>query len=234
MSARARDDLAAFVQNKFAAIAPRYDLLNSVLSLGIDSSWRRAVTRQLPVVSYPLVLDVCAGTLPLTRELLKAGGRRVIALDFCQAMLARGRDQIPPGGKRPLLLCADGQRLPLRSEAVNAATVAFGARNLAEPAEGINEMYRVLKPSGRVVILEFSRPDNPLIGLLYKLYLGKILPAIGGLVSGDKEAYSYLASSIGAFMAPQEVARLMARAGFRGVRYLPLTMGIVTLYVGDK
>lgn len=224
-------ELAAFVREKFAAISPRYDLLNTVLSLGIDASWRRAVARELPVAHYPVVLDVCAGTLPLARELMKAEGRQVIALDFCRAMLAEGRER----SKRPMpLVCADGQVLPLREAAVDAATVAFGVRNLARPELGLAEMQRVLRPGGRAVVLEFSRPKNPLFSPLYRFYLTRILPFVGGMISGDREAYGYLASSIGRFMEPPELAGLMRRAGFASVRYRPLSMGIVTLYVGDK
>jgi demethylmenaquinone methyltransferase/2-methoxy-6-polyprenyl-1,4-benzoquinol methylase len=223
-------DLAGFVREKFAAISPRYDLLNTLLSFGVDASWRRAVARELPAARYPLVLDVCAGTLPLARELKRDARRQVIALDFCPEMLACGRSKGPPIP----LLCADGQLLPLRAGAVDGATVAFGVRNLASPGAGVAEMHRVLKPGGRAVILEFSRPKGPLFGRLYRLYLARVLPAVGGLVSGDREAYGYLASSIGAFMEPAELAGLMHQAGFRSVRHRPLTMGIVTMYVGDK
>jgi demethylmenaquinone methyltransferase/2-methoxy-6-polyprenyl-1,4-benzoquinol methylase len=223
-------EFAGFVRDKFAAISPRYDLLNSVLSLGIDASWRRAVARELPP-SYPLVLDLCAGTLPLSRELLNTPGRRVVALDFCHAMLVQGRDRL----KLPIpLLCADGQLVPLRSGSVDGVTVAFGVRNLASPAAGLAEMQRVLRPGGRAVILEFSRPTSPLFGPLYRFYLGRVLPVVGGMISGDREAYGYLASSIGAFMEPNELAALMRGAGFRAVRYRRLTMGIVTMHVGDK
>jgi len=230
--AAAERDFAAFVQGKFAAISPRYDLLNTVLSFGIDASWRKAVCRELPAARYPLVLDVCAGTLPLARELLKASGRRVVALDFCHAMLVRGREKAP---RQALpLICGDGMRLPLRDASVDAATVAFGVRNLAQPSLGVSEMHRVLRPGGRAVVLEFSRPKNPLFGPLYSFYLKRLLPFVGGIVSGDREAYGYLAASIGKFMEPAELAAIMRQAGFRGVRYQALTMGIVTLYVGDK
>jgi demethylmenaquinone methyltransferase/2-methoxy-6-polyprenyl-1,4-benzoquinol methylase len=228
----AERDFAGFVREKFARVAPRYDLLNSVLSLGIDASWRRAVARELPVARYRLILDVCAGTLPLSRELLKDRGRQVIALDFCRAMLAQGRDREP---SCPIpLLCADGQVLPLRPATVDGATVAFGVRNLARPELGLAEMQRVLRPGGRLVVLEFSRPQSPVFGPLYRLYLRRVLPVVGGLISGDREAYGYLASSIGAFMEPAELAGLMRRVGFGNVRHRPLTMGIVTMYVGDK
>jgi demethylmenaquinone methyltransferase/2-methoxy-6-polyprenyl-1,4-benzoquinol methylase len=231
MAETAQRDFAAFVRDKFAAISPRYDLLNTVLSLGIDASWRRAVAAELPVARYPLILDVCAGTLPLARELMKSKGRQVIALDFCHAMLLSGRER---HACRIPLLCGDGQLLPLRGGTVDAATVAFGVRNLASPFKGVNEMHRVLRPGGRAVILEFSRPRNPLFGPLYRLYLTRVLPLVGGIISGDREAYGYLASSIGKFMEPGELAGLMRRAGFKGVRHRPLTMGIVTMYVGDK
>jgi len=227
---------AGFVREKFSRIARRYDLLNSLLSLGIDATWRKAVCRELPPERYPRVLDLCAGTLTLSRELLGANGtRKVMALDFCQGMLAEGRRRFSLEGDCPIpCVCADGMRVPLKDASVDAVTVAFGVRNLARPEEGIREMHRILKPGGRMIILEFSRPRSPVFAPLYGFYLNHLLPCIGGIISGDAEAYRYLAKSIGRFMTPEEVVSLSREAGFTSVRARALTMGIVTLFVGDK
>jgi len=131
-------------------------------------------------------------------------------------------------------VCGDGEMIPLADQSVWGVTVAFGVRNLSRTEQGLREMHRVLKPGGKLLVLEFSRPRHPLVRPVYNFYLNRILPAVAGLVSGDKEAYQYLASSIAAFYEPEELAGMMQRAGFGKVRYRPLTFGIVTLYTGVK
>lgn len=231
------DDKKKFVKSKFAAISPRYDLLNSVLSFQIDRYWRWLTTRELRHFPTGPVLDLCAGTLPLALELARqAPARLVLAIDFCEDMLRAGVRAAADDRRlaRILPVGGDGEQIPVRDNSVWGVTVAFGVRNLARTQQGLNEMQRVLKPGGKLLILEFSRPRQPLIRALYNFYLNKILPRIAGAVSGDQEAYEYLASSIAAFYEPEELAGMMRGAGFSTVNYRPLTFGIVTIYVGVK
>ncbi|MEW6218567.1 MAG: ubiquinone/menaquinone biosynthesis methyltransferase [Thermodesulfobacteriota bacterium] len=227
----------AFVREKFAAIAKRYDLLNSVLSMQVDRYWRYVTTRLLAEFPAGPVLDLCAGTLPLSLELARqARDRRVVAIDFCEDMLRAGRAVLPADGRRGRIfpVCGDGEEIPARSDAFWGITVAFGVRNLSRTERGLAEMHRVLKPGGRLLILEFSRPSSSWFGPLYRFYLNRVLPKVAGAVSGDREAYEYLASSIAAFYEPAELLAMMTRAGFVAVEARPLTMGIVTIYSGRK
>lgn len=231
------DDKKKFVKSKFSAISSRYDLLNSVLSFQVDRYWRWVVARELRAFPRGSVLDLCAGTMPLSLELARqAPERTVLAADFCEDMLRAGLAGL--GGdrrrERILPLAGDGEQIPVQSNAVWGVTVAFGVRNLARTQQGLTEMHRVLKPGGKLLILEFSRPSNPVIKPLYNFYLHRVLPKIAGLVSGDQDAYEYLASSIAAFYEPEELAAMMKRAGFATVSHRPLTFGIVTVYVGVK
>jgi demethylmenaquinone methyltransferase / 2-methoxy-6-polyprenyl-1,4-benzoquinol methylase len=225
-----------FVKSKFSAISRRYDLLNSVLSFQVDRYWRWVVAGELREFPAGSVLDLCAGTLPLALELARrAPERTVLAVDFCEEMLRAGLPALAHDRRQRIQpVCGDGEQIPLRSESVWGVTVAFGVRNLARTEQGLAEMYRVLKPGGKLLILEFSRPRNPLIKPLYNLYLNRILPRIAGAVSGDQDAYEYLASSIAAFYEPAELAGMMRSAGFARVSHRPLTFGIVTVYIGVK
>jgi len=226
-----------FVKSKFSAISNRYDLLNSVLSFQVDRYWRWVVARQLREFPAGTVLDLCAGTLPLALELARqAPERTILAVDFCEDMLKAGLAGIATDRRRPRILpvCGDGEQIPARDASVWGVTVAFGVRNLARTEQGLREMQRVLKPGGKLLILEFSRPSNPLVKPLYNFYLNRILPRIAGVVSGDQDAYEYLASSIAAFYEPEELAGMMRAAGFAKVSYRSLTFGIVTVYVGVK
>ncbi len=230
------DEKKAFVRRKFAAISHRYDLLNSTLSLRIDAWWRWRTVRALRDLPPGPVLDLCAGTLPLSLELARQEpARQVLAVDFCEDMLRHGvagmghdrrRERIQP-------VCGDGEEIPVRDASCWACTVAFGVRNLARTERGLAEMRRILKPGGRLLILEFSRPTHPLVRPLYNFYLNRVLPRIAGLLSGDQEAYEYLASSIAAFYEPEELLAMMRHAGFARVSCRRLTFGIVTLYRGD-
>ena len=226
-----------FVRAKFASISGRYDLLNSLLSLQIDRYWRWRTTRLLRDFPEGWVLDLCAGTLPLALELTRqAMARRVLAVDFCEDMLRAGAKVLPEDDRRKRIfpVCGDGEVIPAPSESFWGCTVAFGVRNLSRTLEGLREMHRILRPSGKLLILEFSRPTNPVNKPIYTFYLHKILPAIAGLISGDKEAYQYLASSIAAFYEPEELLALMRQAGFAKVERMPLTFGIVSIYIGIK
>lgn len=226
-----------FVRDKFAAISGRYDLLNSLLSFQVDRYWRWRTTRLLSQFPTGAVLDLCAGTLPLSLELTRqAKQRQVLAVDFCEDMLRSGVTALPHDGRRQRIfpVCGDGEEIPAPSNTFWGCTVAFGVRNLSRTQQGLNEMHRVLRPGGKLLILEFSRPSNPVIKPLYNFYLNRILPIIAGAVSGDQEAYEYLASSIAAFYEPEELLAMLRTAGFKETGRRPLTFGIVTIYIGIK
>ena len=222
-----------FVHDKFAAVSEKYDLLNSLLSCYVDHYWRWIAAGELSAYPAEPVLDLCAGTLPLAHEVLRQMPRPVLALDFCFDMLKYGVEHARPWTKNAIFpLCGDGENIPVRDKSCAGITVAFGVRNLSRLDQGLREMLRVLRPGGKLVILEFSRPANFLFGPVYMFYLHNILPHIGGMISGDSEAYRYLAESISAFYSPPELAAMMKDAGFRDVSYRPLTMGIVHVHTG--
>lgn len=225
------------MRDKFAAISNRYDFLNSLLSLKVDSYWRWVTTRELKEFPEGPILDLCAGTLPLSLELTRqAPARKVVAVDFCEDMLRSGLRSLPNDGRRKRIaaVCGDGEEIPAASEKFWGVTVAFGVRNLARTEKGLAEMWRILKPGGKMLILEFSRPRNALFKPVYNFYLNKVLPLVAGMVSGDKEAYEYLASSIAEFYEPEELLAMIRDAGFSRQYCRPLTMGIVTIYIGVK
>ena len=231
------DEKKKFVREKFSSISKDYDFLNTVLSFHIDRYWRWLTTRMLRDFPEGTIMDLCAGTLPLSLELTRqAPKRQVLAIDFCEDMLRAGLKNLPKDERKNRIMpvCGDGEMIPAVDESCWGITVAFGVRNLSRTQEGLNEMYRVLKPGGRLLILEFSRPSNPIIKPLYNLYLNRILPGIAGLVSGDKEAYDYLASSIAKFYEPEELLQMMREAGFKKTYRRPLTFGVVSIYVGEK
>lgn len=226
-----------FVRDKFSSISKDYDFLNSLLSMKVDSYWRWVTTRELKEFPKGAILDLCAGTLPLSLELTRqAPERNVVAIDFCEDMLLSGLKTLPDDGRRERItaVCGDGEEIPAASEKFWGITVAFGVRNLAQTEKGLAEMWRVLKPGGKLLILEFSRPRNAFFKPIYNFYLNRVLPKIAGLVSGDKEAYEYLASSIAKFYEPEVLLSMMKDAGFSSQYCRPLTMGIVTLYIGIK
>ena len=226
-----------FVRDKFAAISNKYDFLNSLLSLKADSYWRWVTTRELKEFPEGAILDLCAGTLPLALELTRQAPKRtVVAVDFCEDMLCSGLQSLPNDERKDRIgaVCGDGEEIPAASEKFWGVTVAFGVRNLARTEKGLAEMYRVLKPGGKLLILEFSRPRNAIFKPIYNFYLNSVLPKVAGLVSGDKEAYEYLASSIAEFYEPEELLAMIKEAGFSRQYCRPLTMGIVTIYIGIK
>ncbi len=231
------DEKKIFVKEKFSSISHKYDFLNSVLSFQIDRYWRWVTTRELKKFPDGAVLDLCAGTLPLSLELTRqAPARQVVSIDFCEDMLRAGLKTLPRDERRSRIfpVCGDGEKIPARKESFWGITVAFGVRNLGRTQDGLNEMHRVLKPGGKLLILEFSRPQNVIVKPVYNFYLNKVLPAVAGVVSGDKEAYEYLASSIAAFYEPEELLGMMKKAGFAEVSRRPLTFGIVSVYIGVK
>jgi demethylmenaquinone methyltransferase/2-methoxy-6-polyprenyl-1,4-benzoquinol methylase len=226
----------AAVRSMFDRIAPRYDLLNRVLSGGSDVRWRRAAVDELRLDAPSRVLDVCTGTADLLQEALSRDPRhRGIGVDLSSQMLVRGVGKLARAGMaaRTALLGGDAERLPVASEAFDAALVAFGIRNVGQPLEALREMRRALRPGGRLVVLEFSLPRG-LFGRLYRFYFGRVLPRVGSAISGDGSAYAYLPASVERFPRPEDFAALMREAGFRDVRFRPLTLGIAYLHRGDR
>lgn len=229
-------DKASYVTGMFSAIAARYDLLNSWLSLGRDRSWRKFAVAQCAVEPVALVLDICSGTGEVARWLALEDSRsRVIGLDFNRNMLARARAKLTkPGGDRIHLVMGDALHLPFPDNTFSCATIGFALRNVADIAGTFHEMRRVVKPGGRVVSLELTRPSSPLVRAVYYLYLFRVAPFIGGMVSGKREAYTYLPESILEFPSPEEVARMMQAAGLPRVKTYRLTFGAATVHVGVK
>ena len=227
----------AAVRTMFAEIAPTYDRLNHLLSVNIDKRWRRLVGNKLAdVLVRPdaMVLDLCCGTADLTLELsAQAPHARVIGCDFCHPMLVLGRDKIPTPS-RAKLIEGDALHLPFADASFDAVTNAFGLRNLEHVESGLHEIHRVLKTDGRVAILEFSRPIFPLLREAFGFYFTKILPRIGALVSGSRQAYTYLPASVSQFPDQKRLAGMMHDAGFVDVNYLNLSAGIAALHLGTK
>jgi len=224
----------AAVRSMFDRIAPRYDLLNRLLSAGIDVRWRRAAVDALGVPGGGRVLDLCTGTADLLIESLRRdAGQQGLGLDLSAAMLARGREKLARRGcaGRSVLVGADAALLPLRTASFDGALVAFGIRNVSEPLQALREARRVLRPGAALVVLEFALPPG-LLGRLYRFYFRSVLPRLGGLVSGDRGAYAYLPASVERFATPQELAGLMQQAGFLDVTSRPLTAGIAYLHRG--
>ncbi|MFQ5792126.1 MAG: ubiquinone/menaquinone biosynthesis methyltransferase, partial [Acidobacteriota bacterium] len=212
----------------FSAVAPRYDLLNHLLSLGIDRRWRRDVASSLDLKPSHRVLDLCCGTGDLALEI--APRARTFACDFTWEMLLRAREKSSRAALPVRLTAADALRLPYPGECFDAATVAFGLRNLEDMGAGLRELRRVLRPRGQLAILEFSHPTQPLLRLPYRLYLGALLPLIGRLISGREGAYRYLADSIEGFANPGVLCRVLADVGYREIEFRRLTGGIVALH----
>ena len=225
-----------YVQKIFSEIAPRYDLLNHLLSLNIDRVWRRRAIRELDFEKQPRgrYLDICAGTLDVSSALAASEGFSgfIIGADFAEPMLRAGRGKIGTAKIAPL--AADALRLPLESASMSGAIVAFGIRNVADLDAGLREIHRVLEPGARFVILEFSTPRSPVINSAYQLYFNNILPFIGGLISGHRSAYRYLPRSVANFPVQEELASRMEKAGFRNVRWQSLTFGIAAIHTGEK
>jgi demethylmenaquinone methyltransferase/2-methoxy-6-polyprenyl-1,4-benzoquinol methylase len=232
------DKRPARVAAMFDGIAARYDFLNHLLSAGFDRHWRTRAIRSLALTGRETIVDVCTGTgdVALAAAGASPGAARVIGVDFSGEMLRRGAVKVldARSAGRVLLVRGDATRLPLAGASAEAATVAFGIRNVEHPEQGIAEMYRVLRPAGRIAILEFSIPRSALVRAFYLPYFRHVLPRIGRLVSGHGSAYTYLPASVAGFIPPAVMLDLLRGCGFRGVTAFPLTAGIVTLYTGLK
>ncbi len=224
----------SYVRSMFTAIAPRYDLLNHLLSLNIDRGWRRRAITRLEWRAAPqgTYLDLCAGTLDLAAELAgqEGFGGNVVGADFVVPMLRLGRGKAQ--ALRPV--GADALELPFPDATFEGCTIGFGVRNLVDIDAGVGEMARVLKPGARLVILEFSTPAAWPMRPLYLFYFRHILPRVGRAVSGHTTAYTYLPGSVEEFAEPAELRATMERHGFGNVRQEPLTFGIATLHWGSR
>ncbi len=224
----------AYVQQIFSEIAPRYDLLNHVLSMNIDKAWRRRALDALAWTATPdgRYLDLCAGTLDVGAQLVKQAGFTgyVMAADFAEPMLRMGDGKAPRTTLGPV--AADALQLPVADGAFDGAIVAFGIRNVAALDAGLAEVRRTLRSGARFVILEFSTPRNAVVRSGYQFYFHTILPAIGRLISGHKTAYTYLPRSVAHFPVEEALASRMTAAGFRDVTWMPLSLGIAAIHVG--
>lgn len=228
-------EAAIWVRGMFGRVARRYDLLNHLLSLDIDRYWRgRTVRRLRPILKDPRarVVDLCCGTGDLTLALERSAGRQIYGSDFCHPMLIAAAEKSRRRRARTALFEADALQLPLASHSFDLVTVAFGFRNLASYDDGLAEIKRLLKPGGTVAILEFSQPPNPLVRALNNLYCRRILPAIGGWISGEPEAYAYLPESVRKFPDAPELAKDLGDAGFVQVGFQYFTAGMVALHWG--
>lgn len=215
------------VASMFDGVARRYDITNTVLSLGRDRSWRRATRKALGLQPGEKVLDLAAGTAVSTVELAKSGAW-CVAADFSVGMLAAGRDRDVPK------VAGDATKLPFDDEVFDAVTISFGLRNVVDHAAGLREMARVTRPGGRLVVCEFSTPTVPVFATAYKEYLMRALPAVARAVSSNPEAYVYLAESIRAWPDQAELGGRIGQAGWSQVSWRNLTGGIVALHTGYK
>jgi demethylmenaquinone methyltransferase/2-methoxy-6-polyprenyl-1,4-benzoquinol methylase len=236
---RDETEAAAHVREMFGRIAPRYDLLNHLLSLDIDKVWRRRVARAFSAVlddPNARVLDLCCGTGDLAFAFRREApsGAEIIGSDFAPEMLVRARAKAVAAGAAVEFIEADALRLPFADASFDLVSCAFGFRNLANYDRGLREILRVLKPGGSAGILEFAEPPGKVFGAFYRFYFRHVLPFLGGMISGDASAYSYLPSSVSKFPSPEDLKSQFEHAGFINVCFERWTGGIVTLHTGRK
>lgn len=224
------------VEDMFDRIAPKYDLLNKVLSVGIDKGWRKKMVAELKPLQPKKMLDIATGTADVAIACMQLQPSHITGVDISALMLAEGQKKIEGLGfaKQITLQQADSESLPFEDNSFDAITVAFGVRNFQNLDKGLSEMLRVLKPNGKVVILEFSQPGKFPINQFYNFYSKYILPTIGQLVSKERAAYEYLPESVAAFPYGQEFVKIMNRNNFVNSKCVPLTFGIASIYVGSK
>lgn len=225
------------IKKLFDNIAADYDKLNHILSLNIDKGWRRKAVKQVVDTNSPLqILDVACGTGDFILEIAKKAHpqSQIMGIDLSEGMLSIGREKLQKAGVKAVLQQGDCEALPYQAGTFDRISVGFGVRNFEHLDLGLQEMYRVLKPNGKLVILELSIPTNSLLQWCYKLYFLKILPFIGGLVSGNKGAYAYLPQSVLDFPMPPQFIKQLQAAGFKRIKHTSLTFGICRMYVSTK
>jgi demethylmenaquinone methyltransferase / 2-methoxy-6-polyprenyl-1,4-benzoquinol methylase len=232
------DKSAPRIAGMFDAIAHRYDFLNHALSGGIDKRWRVRAIRSLALTGRERVLDLCTGTADLALAAVDASpsAARVVGVDFAGAMLRVARDKVQRRGRadRVALVRGDAMTIPLADGSVDAVTIGFGIRNVENMPAAFREMHRVLKPTGRVAILEFAVPTLPVFRALYLWYVRRLLPRIGAAFSRHGSAYTYLPASIDAFETPDEFVKILRQAGFGAIAAVPLALGAVILYTAQR
>lgn len=221
------------IQNLFHEIAPQYDRINRVMSLSIDVRWREKALQALKGRHWPCIVDLCAGTLDLSKRLLELFPEsEVLPLDFTLAMLQQGQYKIQQD-KKCAPICADGHHIPLPDNSIDAIICAFGIRNLENRPQAAKEIFRILRPRGKLVVLEFFRPNKGIPKLFYSTYGKWIIPRVGGMISKKRSAYQYLQDSIQAFLSIEEYKSLLKKHGFKKVECTPLSFGIVHRVVAD-
>jgi demethylmenaquinone methyltransferase/2-methoxy-6-polyprenyl-1,4-benzoquinol methylase len=228
---------ARWVQQMFADIAPKYDLLNHLLSFNIDRSWRRVLLKRLAsVLERPdaRILDLCCGTGDVLLDLQSKSRTRVLGADFCHPMLVTAHQKAAGRGFQALLIEGDAMQLPLADASLDAISMAFGFRNLVNYSGALTELQRVLKPGGTLAILEFSHPSGVLMRNAYRFYSSVVLPAVGASISGSREAYTYLPESVSKFPKAEALRDMLTAAGFVDSRFELLTGGVAALHSGVK
>ena len=225
------------IRKLFDNIAPDYDKLNHILSMNIDKGWRRKAVKELLDTQEPLnILDVACGTGDFTIEIAQKApaGSKVTGIDLSEGMMKIGREKIKAAGVDAQMVHGDCEELPYADNTFHRISVGFGVRNFEHLEIGLQQMHRVITPGGKLVVLELSVPSNPVIRWCYKLYFLKILPTIGGWISGDRGAYEYLPASVLRFPAPDKFVGMLYQAGFSKVEHRSLTLGICRMYIGIK
>jgi demethylmenaquinone methyltransferase/2-methoxy-6-polyprenyl-1,4-benzoquinol methylase len=226
------------VREMFGNIAARYDLLNHLLSGNIDKRWRRGLAKtlyaSLPSAGHSLILDVACGTGDLSFTMLESGDWKIVGIDFCRPMLQIAHSKASRRGLELSFIEGDALRLPFSDGSFEAVTIAFGLRNLTSVEDGFRELLRVLKPGGMIAVLEFSKPGLPILRSLFRTYFTRVLPLIGGLISGSRSAYQYLPDSVERFPDQKELAAIMTGAGFIEVTFRNLSGGIAALHLGKR
>jgi len=225
-----------YVKGMFNDIAENYDLLNHLLSMGADFYWRKRAIQLMEISDDHLILDLATGTGDLAIAAAKKSKCNIIGLDIAFNMMLPAREKIQKKGlsDRIAFVCGDGENMPFKDDVFDRGMIAFGIRNMGNISQALNELNRVLKKKGRLMVLEFSTPQIPLFRELYALYFKLTLPLIGKIISGHADAYSYLPESVSNFPAKREFMGLMADAGFIDIRHKNFTFGICTAYLGVK
>ena len=235
-AAAGEQEASRWVREMFGRVAPRYDLLNHVLSFQLDKRWRAKTVERVAPMLRPgaVVLDLCCGTGDVLLALEKARGAAVLGSDFCHPMLVEANRKIAARHYKTSLFESDALQLPFRNSSADLITVSFGFRNFANYESGLRELYRALKPGGCLAVLEFSQPTNPLFAALYGFFSMKVLPKVGGWISGASDAYTYLPESIRKFPNAEGLAAKMREAGFSRVEFERMTFGAVALHLAWK